>query len=232
MVRQDRHKLQEILRRLPLFSELNADELEALMACLKVRSCDRKGIIFQEGDPYHGFYVVAEGQVLVYKLSTMGKMLIMHICRSGDLFADVPMFSGGAYPASAQATQPSTLLVFPQETFEHYLDTHAAVLKKMLRVFALRLRSLNQRLEQLTLHEVTGRLASYLLQELRKLPRPAPLEPCIKLDISKSTLAAHIGTALETLSRTLHKLTDDGILRVRGNKVFIVDLQKLREYAR
>ncbi len=220
------------LKQLPLFSALSEDESEELMACASVRTYDRKTLIFNEGDPYSGFYVVVDGQVLVYKLSSMGKMLVLHICRPGDSFADVPMFSGGSYPASAQTTCHSTLLFLPRESFQNYLDDHPAVVKKILRVFAQRLRTLNQRLEELTLHEVSARLASYLLEEVQKTAHLDPAEPCIKLDISKSTLAGHLGTALETLSRTLNKLTEEGILRVRGNKVFIADLTKLRKAAR
>lgn len=231
MTEPDKDNVVQMLSQSPLFSELKADELEELIPCLKVRSCNRKEIIFHENDPYHGFYVVMEGQVLVYKLSSLGKMLILHICRPGDTFAEVPMFTGSPYPASAQTTCPTTLLFFPKESFERYLDGHPAVLKKLLRVLATRLLSLNQRLEELTLYEVTGRLARYLLHEVHKSPRLDLIEPCIKLDINKSALAAHLGTTLETLSRTLHKLTQDGILRVRGNKVFITDLKKLKKAA-
>jgi len=221
----------DFLKNISLFSELNPDELENLIQIVQPKSYTRKETIFQEGDAYQGFYVVATGQVLVYKLAASGKMHVIHIMRQGEAFADVPLFAGGGYPASAQTTDASELLFFPKEPFERFLDSHASVCKKMLRVFARRLRSLNAQIEQLTLHEVVGRLARHLLSELDKQTVPSTIEPCVKLDVSKSMLAAHLNTTLETLSRTLHKLSEDSIIRVSGNKVFISDLKRLRQLA-
>jgi CRP/FNR family transcriptional regulator len=221
-----------LLRRSMIFSDLDDRELEELQSAVKVRSFDRKDIIFREGEAYRGFFVVAEGLVLVYKLSAEGKMLILHIRQAGDTFAEVPLFAGGPYPASAQAAHPTTVLFFPKEAFEAFLDAHPAVCRKMLTAFARRLREMSHQLEQVTLHEVSGRVARYVLGEVERQERPDPVQPLVRLPVSKGALAAHLGTTLETLSRTLHRLSEDGILRVRGSKVFVCDLRRLRELAR
>ncbi len=225
------HNDQELLNTIggmPLLSGLNEAEIEELMKFVAVRHFEANQVIFREGDPCHAFFIVLDGLVLLYNLSEKGKMLIMRICRTGDSFGDIPLFDGGPYPITAQTTKPATLLSFPKKSFEAFLTKCPAVYMKILKVFAQRLRLLHEQLESLTLNEVTVRLARYLLKELQRQTRPDPVEPCITLDVSKGTLALHLGTTIETLSRTLHKLADAKILRVRGNRIFIADLHRLR----
>jgi len=102
----------------------------------------------------------------------------------------------------------------------------------LLAIFARRLLELNAQFEQITLHEVSGRLARYLLAELEQQEHPDPVEPFLRLSISKGTLAASLGTTLETLSRSFRKLTEEGVLKVRGNKILIRDVKRLRELGR
>ncbi len=232
MRKKDDTPTAEILRRVSLFSDLDDCELDTLSDMVQWQHFGRNDIVFREGEAYRGFFMVVEGQVLVYKLSAEGRMLILHIRRPGDIFADVPLFAGSAYPAWAQAARPSKLLFFPKDRIESFLLVHPGVCRKLLAIFARRLLELNAQFEQITLHEVSGRLARYLLAELEQQEHPDPVEPFLRLSISKGTLAASLGTTLETLSRSFRKLTEEGVLKVRGNKILIRDVKRLRELGR
>jgi CRP/FNR family transcriptional regulator len=100
----------------------------------------------------------------------------------------------------------------------------------MLAGLSKRLRSLAAQLEDLTAHDVRTRLLHYLLEEFR-LQKPGRLLPRITLRISKSVLAAQLGTTLETLSRTFRKLEDEGLIGMKGKIILLEEIDVLeKEY--
>ena len=103
------------LRRLPLFHRLDGDALDRLAGLSRILHVRRKTILYAEGEPYRGMYVVVDGLAVVYKLSEDGRMLILHVCRAGDPLAEVPLFEerDAGYPAHARATRDSEVLFLP-----------------------------------------------------------------------------------------------------------------------
>lgn len=100
---------------------------------------------------------------------------------------------------------------------------------KMLAVFAKRLKSLTIRVEDLTLREVTSRLAHYILEEVKRNGTIKLPEPSLRLTISKTNLASYLGTITETLSRTFNRLQERNIIRVQGKKIFVQNLHELQK---
>ena len=93
---------------MPLFGELDSEELERLAGLSQVLKLPRKKMLFSEREPYRGMFVVLEGLAVVYKLSGEGRMLILHVCRPGDTLAEVPLFEEGS------STSDTTKPVVPQ----------------------------------------------------------------------------------------------------------------------
>lgn len=222
----------ETLRKFPLFSELSIAELRIIASITVIKPFRKNEFIFMEGEDYKGFYIVLKGTVKVYKTSPSGKESVLHIVRPLNTFADVPLFEGGCYPVSARAEAESTLMFVPRREFIAILEKNVSMCLKMLSGFAKKMRSLTQRIEELTLKEVINRLAAYLVQEVENNGRGSLPEPFIKLGISKGTLASYIGTITETLSRTFHRLEEEGIIRMEGRKIFISDYSRLQELAK
>ena len=100
-----------------LFKELPAHHLDAVLAIAVEKPFEKGELIFSEGDPGNGFFIVAEGQVKIYKLSMEGKEHILHIFGPGEPFGEVPVFSGDVFPASAEAVKQSRVLFFPRDRF-------------------------------------------------------------------------------------------------------------------
>ena len=146
----------ERLRRVSLFAGLDDRALDRLAGLSRILHAPRKHVLFAEGDPYRGMYVVLDGLAVVYKLSADGRMLILHVCRPGDPLAEVPLFedSDAGYPAHARATRDSEVLFLPKEAFVAFLKGHPEVAWEMLRGFAGRLKELSLQLEGVTLREV------------------------------------------------------------------------------
>ncbi len=218
------------LSSLRLFQELEDDDLDQLAAIARVVRFVRKESIFVEGEPYAGMYVMLSGIAVIFKQSDDGRMLILHVCRPGDSMAEAPLFDGegACYPAHARATRDSEAVFLPRDRFAAFLKRHPEVAWEMLRGFAARLKELGQQLEGVTLREVTTRLARYLLREAEAAGVAGDRQPTLVLPIAKGSLASYLGTVHETLSRTFARMIRQGILRVDGPKVTILDPARLR----
>ena len=183
-----------------------------------------KGVsIFFEGDPGIGFYMVASGKVKIFKMSFDGKEQILHIFGPGEPFGEVPVFHGNPFPANAETLAESEVLFFPRTEFVGLITANPSLALNMLAVLAMRLRRFATQIENLTLKEVPGRLASYLHYLMEEQQR----QDKVVLDIPKGQLASLLGTSSETLSRIFSKMTEEGLIRVEGKTIFILDSEAI-----
>ncbi len=219
------------LRQIPLFSELSFDDFEKILRASSLRHLPKGSLIFQEQDEYKGFYVVIEGRVKVYRLQPNGTETIFHVFGAMQTLAEVPMFVGGGYPAHAETLDDSTLLLVQKKGFLDLLHEFPDIAIKMLAGLSKRLKVLGGQIENLTALDVRTRLVRYLIEEYARQKEKSQL-PMIELPMSKSLLAAQLGTVLATLSRTFRKLQEEGLIRVSGKKIFLEDVQGLRRLIR
>lgn len=219
------------LRALPLFSALDDDALREVAGIGRVLSLDRKQRIFAEGESYRGVFAMLTGLSVVYKLSAEGRMLILHVCRPGDLLGEVPLFEerDAGYPAHARTTRPSEILFLPRETFVPFLRANSRVAWPMLQGLAARMKEMSMRLEGVTLREVRSRLARYLLRELEASGSSGETSPEMVLPLAKGSVASYLGTVHETLSRTLARLVRDKVIAVDGRRIRILDRARLEK---
>jgi len=209
-----------------LFAGLSEADLAELARLAVPKSYSAGSPIFAEGEEGRGFYVVESGAVKVFKLSASGREQVIHHLGPGEAFAEVALFAGRTYPASATALTPARCLFFPKEAFLAAIAAKPALALNMITTLALRLRGFAQLVETLTLKDAASRLAAYLLglcreQGGRQLSLPA----------TKGELAAQLGIAQETLSRTLRRLKDDGLIQVSGRRITILEPARLEEVA-
>jgi CRP/FNR family transcriptional regulator len=217
--------LTDDMKSCPLFADLSAEEFKQLAAIVHRRKVQRGELLFSDGDAAKGFYVVAEGRVKVYKLSADGKERILHIVQPGSTFAEAAIFGDGNYPAYAEPLVTSTLLFFPKRDFLNLLHTQSQMAINMIAGLSRYLRQFATQVEQLTFQDVPARLAKYLFT------LPGAATGRVVLPISKGQLASNLGTVSETLSRTLRKLADEGLLVVEGKNITLLDSDKLEELA-
>ena len=223
VVNRQSSELREFLANIQLWRGLPEDQIDAL-AQITIAKTYRKGeVIFEEGDEGRGFFVVKFGRVKVYKLSTEGKEQILHFFGDGEHFAEVPVFDGQCFPASAAAVEKSELLFFPRTDFLALLEQHPTLAIAMLAVSARHLRRMAQIIENLSFKEVPGRLAVYLLYLSDRNGKGEEVE----LDMTKTQLAAFLGTIPETLSRVFAKMSQDGLIAIEGSKIQLLNRDRL-----
>jgi CRP/FNR family transcriptional regulator len=212
---------------IPLFEGLPTRHLEELAMILVDQVFEKGQSIFSEGDEGSGFYVVISGRVKVYKVSAEGKEQILHIFGSGEPFGEVPVFAGQHFPAHAMALEQSRIFYFPRREFIALIRRTPDLALNMLAVLSKRLRKFTGLIEDLSLKEVPGRLAAYLLYLRDKRDGAESLD----LDISKGQLASLLGTIPETLSRILSRMTGRGLIEVDGPRIHILDAEGLKDLA-
>jgi len=176
-----------------------------------------------EGDAGTGFYVVISGRVKIFKLSAEGKEQILHIFGPGEPFGEVPVFEGRHFPASAEAMAESQLFFFPRTSFVALIKKNPFLALNMLAILSRRLRRFTALIDDLSLKEVPGRLAAYLLYLSEQKRGSAVLE----LTITKGQLASLLGTIPETLSRILGKMSAQGLIESAGPRIRLLDRQGL-----
>jgi CRP/FNR family transcriptional regulator len=210
-----------------LFKGLPENQLKEIEQIAINKRFNKGEVIFSEGDDGIGFFLVASGQIKIFKVSSEGKEQILHIFGSGEPFGEVPVFSGQQFPASAEAITETRLLFFPRTAFVNLVSYNPSLALNMLAVLSLRLRQFTVQIENLSLKEVPGRLAAYLIYVADEQGG----EDSISLNISKGQLASLLGTIPETLSRIFTRMSNQNLIEVKDRTIRLRDREKLEELA-
>jgi CRP-like cAMP-binding protein len=207
------------LKQCPLFRQLSPEVLKEIAEFTVIKSLVKGEILFREGDESVGFYVVQKGTINVHRVNALGKEQVIHLFRAGESFAEGSLATDVGYPADAQAMESTQLLLVHKEGFVALICQHPKLAMRMLASMSMHLRDLVGQIDDLKLKSVETRLANWLI---KRCPDPESEEPFpLTLTIVKRVLAQEIGTVSETLSRTLAKLRDDGLLSVDGKVITI-----------
>lgn len=220
-------RVHDFLAKNPLFQGLPEPQLNKLARIVTEHSFSGGQAIFTEGDKADGFYIVVSGRVKIYKLSPEGKEQILHVIESGEPFAEVAMFLGGALPAHAEALRESRVIFIPRTAFTALIREDPSLAMNMFGTLSIRLKQFTSLIEDLSLKEVPQRLAAYLLY----LDAEKGIRGNLELTISKGQLASILGTIPETLSRILKKMVDQGCIAVKGRTIEVQDRGMLEALA-
>jgi CRP/FNR family transcriptional regulator len=221
----------DLLNRCPLFAGLKEEELKRIRAIASLRQVVKKEVLFSDGEVAKGFYVILSGKVKLYKISPEGKEQILHVVSAPDAFAEAALFHEGSYPAFAEALSDGQLLFFPKRDFIQLIEKNPQLGINMIVSLSHYLRRFASLIEELSLKEVSSRIAKYLIDLSLKLSKEGKNPKEVELDLSKTQLASKLGTISETLSRTLAKMKTKGIIDVKKNKILILNREALEELA-
>jgi len=217
----------QTLAKVQIFAGLTSEELSFLAERAVPRRCAPGEMVFVEGEACAGLYVVERGHVRIFKSSPSGREQVLSIDGAGSSVAEVPVFDGGNYPASGAAVDEAILLLIRKEDFQALCLEHPQVALKVLRVVGSRLRRLVGIIEELSFATVRHRLASFLLREARRGGRHTEEGTEITLPASNQELASQIGTVRELVSRNLSRFQAEGLVRIDGRNVLILNQKGL-----
>ena len=219
------------LHDVPLFAKLSPMEMKLVTGISKNKRYKKGQIIFLEGEPFKGFYVLISGRVKMYRLKGNGEETLLSNFDPYRSFGESHLFTGSRfYSSCVQAVEESSVLFVPSEEFAALLARNPALAVRIAEASALKLMELNSKLQLLD-SAAELRVAKYLLNEIQLNNSIRMPEPYFNLLIHKKDLAAHLGVASETLSRILRKFKEDRIIREVGKKIFVTNVRKLRGLA-
>lgn len=210
------------------FESMDEETLRLIRPAAKRIMQPRNTVIFHEGEPCHGFYIVESGAVKLYKESPDAKEHVLHLALPGDCFGEAALFLGTGYPASAAAVQDSILILLRRDEFLQLLRDNPEISFRLMASMATWSHRLVRSIEALTLKDASARFASYLLSKLPEKPLDGAV---VDLGMPKQVLASHLGMTGETLSRLLARFEADGIIITQGRKLKIVSVEDLLETA-
>jgi CRP-like cAMP-binding protein len=203
-----------VLAEHPYFAPLGPDALRDVGQRALVRRYEKDALVYLEGEPATGLYLVASGAVRVFKASVEGREQDLFRVTKGGAFNSAPAFDGGPTYANAQATEPSVILLVPREALLELMHRHPEIGRSVAAVLAARLREVAHLAADLSLRGTASRLAGILL-------RLSDGEPVLTLPTHRD-LATMAGTVREVVTRTLRHLESGGVLRLGPRRTITI----------
>jgi len=216
------------VRALHLFAALSDHQFVELMKKSRSVGLKKSESLFHMGDKASSFCVLMSGSLKLTVDSPQGIEKVMMIIRPLELFAEAIMFMEKCqYPVNAIALQDSKVICFDNNTFVGLLRDSPDLSLKMLSLLSLRLHKQINEIEILSTQNSTSRVLNYISTMISDDGTNCAV---MMLDTSKKNLASRLSIAPETLSRILHKLTQDGVIEIEGRHITVADISKYRRY--
>jgi CRP-like cAMP-binding protein len=216
----------ELLSHTPIFRGLSREDLARIAAGTSQVHAERGRILFQRGDPCTGFHLVAFGQVKLSVASADGAEKVIEIVGPGRTFGEAIMFLGNPYFLTATALADSLLLHVGRDTLFAELERDPQIARRMIAGLSVRLHMLVKDVEAMTLHSATQRVIGYLM----RLADEDGGGGRATLPAQKSLIASRLNLTPEYFSRILHELADEGLVRVEGRDIAILDAERLKNH--
>ncbi|HEX6939511.1 MAG TPA: Crp/Fnr family transcriptional regulator [Longimicrobiales bacterium] len=220
-----------ILRRLSLFAGLSDEAVRAVAARTVSRAVRRNELLFRKGEPCRGLYVVVEGKVQVYRASPDGREQVLHVEGPGRPLAEVPVFDGGPYPASARALEDGRVLFLPIDEFQALYRSYPEIADAVIRDLGRRLRRMVALVEKVTLLDVPARVAATIV-EAAEAAGAFRDGGAFVVPQTQEELARGLATTREGVARALARLRKQGIIAQEGAHIRILDAAALDAAAR
>jgi CRP/FNR family transcriptional regulator len=216
----------QVFAQIALFAGLSPAEIDLMSRKAVDRRYAPGDALFYEGDPCTGLYILAAGSVKIVKTAPSGREIMLAVETAPSSVAEVPVFDGGAYPASATAIDEVHAWHVGKAEFQQVCREHPEVALKVLAVVGRRLRQLVGVVERVTFGSVRQRLARALIEFSAQAGQPA-----FPLPVTHEEMAHRLGTVREVISRNLSRFQAEGLLRVQRREIEILDRAGLEREA-
>ena len=216
------------LQTVPFLSGLNPALGRELVGLSELRRYDDAQRVFSQGEHIPGVFVVASGSLKVYRTDGRGHIQVLDFLRPGQCVGEVQVFDRGPIASTAEAHGESSCWLIPVEPLHRMVHRSPEVAEVLIHHFAGKVRRLVDLVDALSLHSVPERVAQLILEAHER----APARNLAEFEETQEDLAQCIGASREAFSRALRLLADLGLVHNTFPVVKIVDVEKLKRYAR
>jgi CRP/FNR family cyclic AMP-dependent transcriptional regulator len=211
----------ELLSSVPIFAELERDDIDALAKLAARRRYPKDGVVFFENEEGSSFFMIVEGRIKVTILGDDGREIILSVLSSGDFFGEMALLDNEPRSATAIAVEDSELLVLNRSDFESAVADNSRVMQALIKTLTARLRKANHQISTLALLDVYGRVARVILEMAREDGRRLRDGSIAFRRATHQEIANRIGTTRETVTRMLKDLQRQGLIHVEGREIVL-----------
>lgn len=214
---------QDMIARVPLFSELTEDELSLVSSVAVRREYDRQTTVFFEYEAGDALYIIEMGQVRIYRVAEDGREKTLTLLSDGDYFGEMALLDEEPRSAIAETTEKSVLHVIHKRDFEKVFMSYPQIGASIIRELCRRLRQTNKQLMDAVFLDVRTRLLSLLTQLDEKYGRNYENGRLIDIKLTHQQIANMVGTSRESVTRVLTELQDLGVLTYVEHRLMWID---------
>ena len=218
----------QFLNDLPLFSQLSDTELNYLASQARIKRINTGDVVIQVNDKTQGLYIVISGVVTLTLISEEGESRVVEIIYPGQSFAEALLFLDKPSPVRAEMINGGELLFVPGRDLVKLAGESSNFTRSMLAGLSLRLHTLVVDIQSCSLNRAHQRVIGYLLGEMREADIKSNTIIC--LPVSKKLVASMLDLSAETFSRVLHDLSEQGLVKIDGRKIEIINMLALKSY--
>ena len=211
----------ELLRTVPLFSELSDADIASLGRLATRRKFPKDTVVFFENEEGDFFFMILEGRIKVTILGDDGREIILSVLGPGDFFGEMALLDNEPRSATAIAVEESELLSLHRNEFQSVLNDNKSITSALIRVLSARLRRANHQISTLALLDVYGRVARVIVDMAREEGKRLRDGRIAFRRATHQEIANRIGTTRETVTRMLKDLERQGLIHVEGKEIVV-----------
>jgi len=217
-----------VLRKHPIFADLDPEALDQLCRYAKHTTVKRGATIAAKGDPGNNLFAVITGTVKISSSSPDGRNAILNLIGPGEIFGEIAVLDGAPRSADATANTNCELYIIDRRDFLPFVKSQPALAMKFIELLCARLRWTSQQVEQVILQDLPGRLASALLglTEERKFDSGSGT-----LAITQQEISEMVGMTRESINKQLRAWAGRNWVRLEHGAIVVLDIDALRELA-
>lgn len=225
-----RESIKEMLRCCRLFEGLDSESLNSVVDTCRLKPLAKGENLFMQGEKSQGFYIVQSGVIALYNVGPDGKEQVICLFRENESFAEATLVSMETYPAHARAEAASQVVLVSKRDFRALIVRNPDLSLRMLASMSQHLKYLVHQLEDRKFTDIESRFANWMIQFLNS--QPGEPSSVLELPVSKKMLASQLGVTGETLSRTLNRFREQGLIQVEGKRIEILNFEGILSHVR
>ncbi len=215
------------LKDLSVFSLLNGDEIQSICQNGYLKEYRRGEIIFFENDSEKKLYLLVDGQVKLSMLSSEGREKVMTILQAGDIFGEISLFDHDPHPLTAEVLEKARLMILDWNDLEEIIMKQPRLALKIIEALSKKTRLLASQVRDLVFHDAKGRLANLLIRFAEDFGQKVDEGIMIEIILTHQEIANLLGVSRVTVTKTLNKLIDEGVIKIKERKIHILDNEQL-----